>query len=67
MKRLGAVILREPWQDRRGLMLDALGTAFLHEGKLERAASLFQASLDAPDRFWPKASTRHKLDSCRTQ
>ena len=67
VKRLGAAILREPWQDRRGLMLDALGTAFLHEGKLERAASLFQTSLDAPDRFWPKASTRHKLDSCRTQ
>ena len=67
VKRLGAAVLREPRQDRRGLMLDALGTAFLHEGELERAASLFRASLDAPDRFWPKASTRHKLDSCRTR
>ena len=67
VKRLGAAILREPQLDRRGLMLDALGTAFLHEGARMQAASLFKASIDAPDRFWPKASTQQKLDSCRVR
>ena len=63
VRRLGAAVLHDTRLDRRGLMLDALGTAFLHDGDLERAASLFKASLAAPDRFWPKASTQRKLES----
>ena len=48
-----------------GMMLDALGTAFMAEGDAKRAALLFKASIEAPDRFWPKASTRRKLESCK--
>ena len=62
VKRLGAAVVNDARRDRRGLMLDALGTAFFHDGDLERAASLFKASLAAPDRFWPKASTQRKLE-----
>ena len=65
VKRIGAAVLRDTRLDRRGLMLDALGTAILHDGDFERAASLFRASLDAPDRFWPKASTQRKLETLR--
>ena len=65
VKRLGAAILLDMRLDRRGLMLDALGTAFLHDGDMQRAAQLFKASIDAPDRFWPKASTLRKLESCQ--
>ena len=65
VKRLGAAILLDMRLDRRGLMLDALGTAFLHDGDMHRAAQLFKASIDAPDRFWPKASTLRKLESCQ--
>ncbi len=65
VKRLGADVLKDVRLDRRGMMLDALGTAFMQEGDYRQAAMLFTASLNAPDRFWPKASTRHKLDMCR--
>ena len=65
VKRLGADVLRNFRLDRRGMMLDALGTAFMNEGDLKRAAVLFRASIDAPDRFWPKASTKRKLEMCR--
>ena len=65
VKRLGADVLRNLRLDRRGMMLDALGTAFMNEGDLKRAAVLFRASIDAPDRFWPKASTKRKLEMCR--
>ena len=62
VKRIGADVLRDFRLDRRGMMLDALGTAFMAEGDFKRAALLFTASIDAPDRFWPKASTRRKLE-----
>ena len=62
VKRLGAAVLRDTRLDRRGLMLDALGTAFMHEGDSGRAAQLFKASIAAPDRFWPKVSTQRKLE-----
>ena len=65
VKNLGGEVLRNFRLDRRGMMLDALGTAFMAEGDLKRAALLFQASIEAPDRFWPKASTRRKLESCK--
>lgn len=65
VKRLGADVLRDFRLDRRGMMLDALGTAFLRDGDMKRAALLFKASMDAPDRFWPKASTKKKLELCR--
>lgn len=65
VKRIGADVLRDIRLDRRGMMLDALGTAFLHDGDMKRAALLFRASMDAPDRFWPKASTKKKLELCR--
>ena len=65
VKRLGAEVLHDFRLDRRGMMLDALGTAFMAEGDLKRAALLFKASIEAPDRFWPKASTRRKLERCR--
>lgn len=65
VKRLGADVLHDLRLDRRGMMLDALGTAFLHDGDMKRAAILFKASMDAPDRFWPKASTKKKLEMCR--
>lgn len=66
IKRLGAKVLQDVRRDRRGMMLDALGTAFRHEGDRERAARLFKASIEAPDRFWPKASTIHKLSTLTT-
>ena len=62
VKRLGAAVLDDNRLDRRGMMLDALGTAFMHDGDLSRAAQLFKASLVAPNRFWPKASTQRKLE-----
>ena len=62
VKRLGAAVLCDTRLDRRGMMLDALGSAFLHYGDTQRAASLFRASIAAPDRFWPKASTQRKLE-----
>jgi tetratricopeptide (TPR) repeat protein len=61
---LGGEVLKDFSLDRRGMMLDALGTALMQEGDFKLAARLFQASLDPPDRFWPKASTRQKLESC---
>jgi hypothetical protein len=61
---LGADVLEDNGLDRRGMMLDALGTAFMHVGDFKRAAALFRASIDAPDRFWPKASTKRKLGEC---
>ena len=64
VKRLGADVARNPSLDKRGMMLDALGTAYMVEGDWERAAKLFEASIAAPGRFWPKASTRRKLDEC---
>ena len=64
VKKIGAEVLRDFRLDRRGMMLDALGTAFLAEGDPKRAAILFKASIEAPDRFWPKTSTRRKLESC---
>ena len=66
VKELGAAVLRDVRLDRRGMMLDALGTAFMHEGDVKRAALLFDASIKAPDRFWPKASTIRKLEKCKT-
>ena len=65
VKRIGADVLQNFRLDRRGMMLDALGTAFMVDGEYRRAALLFKASIEAPDRFWPKASTRRKLESCR--
>ena len=65
VKKLGAEVLQDFRLDRRGMMLDALGTAFMAEGDAKRAALLFKASIEAPDRFWPKASTRRKLERCR--
>ena len=65
VKRLGADVLKDVRLDRRGMMLDALGTAFMQEGDYRLAAMLFEASLKAPDRFWPKASTQRKLDVCK--
>ena len=62
VKRLGSAVLRDNCLDRRGMMLDALGTAFMHDGDLSRAAQLLRASISAPDRFWPKASTKRKLE-----
>lgn len=62
IKRLGSAVLCDNRIDRRGMMLDALGSAFLHYGDVRCAASLFRASIAAPDRFWPKASTQRKLE-----
>lgn len=64
VKRLGADVAKNPSLDRRGMMLDALGTACMVEGDWEKAAKLFEASIAAPGRFWPKASTKRKLDEC---
>ena len=64
VKRLGADVAADPSLDKRGMMLDALGTAYMVEGDWERAAKMFEASIAAPGRFWPKASTRRKLDEC---
>ena len=65
IKSIGAPVLENLKLDRRGMMLDALGTAFMYDGDWKRAALLFQASIDAPARFWPKASTRRKLEECQ--
>ena len=65
IKSIGASVLGNLKLDRRGMMLDALGTAFMYDGDWKRAALLFQASIDAPARFWPKASTRRKLEECQ--
>ena len=62
---LGADVLNDVRLDRRGMMLDALGTAMMRHGDRGKAAALFQASLDAPARFWPKDSTKRKLAECR--
>jgi len=64
VKRLGADVAKDPSLDGRGMMLDALGTAYMVEGDWENAVRMFKASIDAPGRFWPKASTRRKLDEC---
>ena len=65
VKRLGADVLGDFRIDRRGMMLDALGTAFMCDGDFKRAALLFKASIEAPNRFWPKASTLRKLEECK--
>ena len=67
VKRIGTDVLRDFRLDRRGMMLDALGTAFMVDGEYRRAALLFKASIDAPARFWPKASTMQKLKECKCQ
>lgn len=64
VKRLGADVAGNPSLDSRGMMLDALGTAYMAEGDWENAVRMFKASIDAPGRFWPKASTKSKLDEC---
>ena len=64
VKRLGADVANQPSLDTRGMMLDALGTAYMVDGDWEKAAKLFEASIEAPGRFWPKASTKRKLDEC---
>ncbi|MBO5941279.1 MAG: tetratricopeptide repeat protein [Kiritimatiellae bacterium] len=64
VKRLGAAVIGDPSLDKRGMMLDALGTAYMAEGDWESAIRFFEASIAAPGRFWPKASTKHKLDQC---
>ena len=64
VKRIGSAVFRDNRLDRRGLMLDALGTAYMQDGDVDRAALLFKASIAAPDRFWPKASTQRKLAAC---
>ena len=65
VKRLGSDVLRDVRIDRRGMMLDALGTAFMVDCDFRRAAVLLKASLEAPGRFWPKASTERKLEECK--
>jgi hypothetical protein len=64
VKQLGADVAKMPSLDTRGMMLDALGTAYMVEGDWEKAAKLFEASIAAPGRFWPKASTKRKLGEC---
>ena len=64
VKRLGAEVAENPSLDSRGMMLDALGTAYMVDGDWKRAAGLFEASIAAPGRFWPKASTKRKLEEC---
>jgi tetratricopeptide (TPR) repeat protein len=64
VKRLGAAVAKDTSLDSRGMMLDALGTAYMAEGDWESAIKMFKASIAAPGRFWPKASTKHKLDEC---
>ena len=64
VKRLGADVAKNPSLDGRGMMLDALGTAYMAEGDWENAVKMFKASIAAPGRFWPKASTKRKLDEC---
>ena len=64
VKRLGADVAKKPSLDTRGMMLDALGTAYMVDGDWEKAAKLFEASIAAPGRFWPKASTKRKLGEC---
>jgi uncharacterized protein HemY len=64
VKRLGAEVVRNPSLDQRGMMLDALGTVYMAEGDWETAIRMFEASIAAPGRFWPKGSTKRKLDEC---
>ena len=64
VKRLGAEVVRNPSLDRRGMMLDALGTVYMAEGDWETAIRMFEASIAAPGRFWPKGATKRKLDEC---
>jgi hypothetical protein len=64
VKKLGAAVVKDTSLDGRGMMLDALGTAYMAEGDWETAIRMFKASIDAPGRFWPKASTKHKLEQC---
>lgn len=64
VKRLGAEVVRDPSLDKRGMMLDALGTVYMAEGDWETAIRMFEASIAAPGRFWPKGSTKRKLDEC---
>ena len=46
------------------MMLDALGTVYMAEGDWETAIRMFEASIAAPGRFWPKGATKRKLDEC---
>ena len=64
VKRLGAPVAANPSLDSRGMMLDALGTACMVDGDWDRAARFFEFSLAAPGRFWPKASTKRKIEEC---
>ena len=64
VKRLGAEVVRNPSLDQRGMMLDALGTVYMAEGDWETAIRMFEASIAAPGRFWPKGATKRKLDEC---
>ena len=64
VKRLGAEVVQNPSLDQRGMMLDALGTVYMAEGDWETAIRMFEASIAAPGRFWPKGATKRKLDEC---
>jgi hypothetical protein len=64
VKKLGAEVVRNPSLDQRGMMLDALGTVYMAEGDWETAIRMFEASIAAPGRFWPKGATKRKLDEC---
>ncbi|MBQ3097765.1 MAG: tetratricopeptide repeat protein [Kiritimatiellae bacterium] len=64
VKRLGTEVVRNPSLDQRGMMLDALGTVYMAEGDWETAIRMFEASIAAPGRFWPKGATKRKLDEC---
>jgi hypothetical protein len=65
VKKLGSAVIKNLSSDKRGMMLDALGTAYMAEGDWESAVRFFEASIAAPGRFWPKDSTKHKLDQCK--
>lgn len=64
VKKIGAAVAAKPSLDQRGMMLDALGTAYMADGNWKKAAEMFKASISAPGRFWPKASTERKLREC---
>ena len=50
VRRLGAAVARDFRRDVNGMMLDALGIAYLREGDDRNAAKLFKAALGVPRR-----------------
>ena len=63
--RYGSDVARNHALDRKGMMLEALGRAAMHEGRWRDAASCLEDSIKAPRRFYSAEEAKRLLAICR--